>query len=199
MRILLLRHGQDDGNRRGGWSDMGLTEEGNAQAGAAAHVLKQASTMDIRYILSSDLPRAMETAQYLSSELGLPIHEDSRLREMNNGELAGMLNCEASRKYPGLFFNTLDMDQSYPGGESPRDFYSRIVEWFGDISKHPPISSGDLLVVTHGGVINILCHLMEGKPWSNKQPPFPAAACSIHVLNMETRTLEARNVVLWRK
>jgi 2,3-bisphosphoglycerate-dependent phosphoglycerate mutase len=37
-----------------------------------------------------------------------------------------------------------------------------------------------VLVVTHGGVINIIYHLLHQKEWSNRSPSFPAATASIH-------------------
>jgi probable phosphoglycerate mutase len=38
----------------------------------------------------------------------------------------------------------------------------------------------DVAVVTHGGVINIVYHLVKGLPWTNKAPSFPTAATGIH-------------------
>lgn len=80
----------------------------------------------ITHIISSDLPRTMSTAHFIASELGLPIQKEFRLREIDNGDLAGMLNDTALEKYPGLFFSSLKMDETYPNGESPLDFYMRI-------------------------------------------------------------------------
>ena len=105
--------------------------------------------------------RAIETAEYIATALDLPIHTDTRLRETNNGDLAGMLNSEALVKYPGLFWNSLAMDEAYPNGESPAAFYLRIKEWFDEIMRNPLTKNGDLLVVTHGGVINIIYYLVK--------------------------------------
>ncbi len=196
MRLLFLRHGQDDESCRGGWSTLGLVPEGAEQSRRAAEYLRS-SEYDIRGLFSSDLPRAMETAEYLSDALGLPIQKEAALREMNNGVLAGMANSEAQEKYPGLYFSTLGMEEAYPGGESPLAFFRRVQAWFAQLRENPPATEGDLLVVTHGGVINILCHLVWGIPWSNQRKSVPAGPCSLHVLDMDTMTFESENKTVW--
>lgn len=198
MQIIFLRHGQDDDTRRGGWSRYGLLDEGKSQAQQVAAYFKNNPHYDIRQILASDLPRTMETAAYVSDALHLPIQKEPRLREINNGDLAGMPNPEALVRYPGVFFNTLNMDEPFPNGESPAQFHTRIQNWFQDILQNSPISTGDLLVVTHGGVIKVCYYLAENRPWTNQLPSYPTAKCSIHVLNPETMTFEVQNTVVWR-
>ena len=56
----------------------------------------------------------------------MPVKFCEEWREFNNGILAGMLNTEALQKYLGLYFNTIQMDEQYPNGESPLEFYCRI-------------------------------------------------------------------------
>ena len=197
MRIVFVRHGKDDDAYRGGWSSLGLLDEGKRQSQAVADYFRTTSEYKIEYIVSSDLNRTIETAEYIATALDLPIHTDTRLRETNKGELAGMLNSEALVKFPGLFWNTLAMDEAYPNGESPAAFYLRIKEWFDDIIKSSLTNNGDLLVVTHGGVINIIYYLVKELEWTNKKPQFPIDKCSIHVLNVDSMTLEVVNKVVW--
>lgn len=197
MRIVFVRHGKDDDAYRGGWSSLGLLDEGKRQSQAVADYFRTTSEYKIEYIVSSDLNRTIETAEYIATALDLPIHTDTRLRETNNGDLAGMLNSEALVKFPGLFWNTLAMDEAYPNGESPATFYLRIKEWFDDIIKSSLTNNGDLLVVTHGGVINIIYYLVKELEWTNKKPQFPIDKCSIHVLNVDSMTLEVVNKVVW--
>lgn len=197
MRIIFVRHGKDDDAYRGGWSSLGLLDEGKRQSQAVADYFRTTSEYKIEYIVSSDLNRTIETAEYIATALDLPIHTDTRLRETNNGDLAGMLNSEALVKFPGLFWNTLAMDEAYPNGESPAAFYLRIKEWFDDIIKSSLTNNGDLLVVTHGGVINIIYYLVKELEWTNKKPRFPIDKCSIHVLNVDSMTFEVANKVVW--
>ena len=194
MKVFFIRHGKDDDRYRGGWSDLDLIPEGRQQTKLLADYLKE---NDHKYrigkIISSDLPRAMSTAQIIGDALNLPVQAEIQLREMNNGELAGMPNDEALRRYPGLFFGSLKMNEPYPNGESPNDFFMRIKKWFGEFTEQYKNTDENILVVTHGGVINIIYHLVNGIEWSNKSPAFKAANCSIHILNTDTMLFETEN------
>ena len=119
--IYLMRHGADPSDRYGGWSTYGLTEEGKEQVHIAKSKLRNKS---ITKIYASDLVRARETAEIVADELTLPIIFLPQFRESNNGLLAGMLKTEALEKYPRLFWNSLDWTESWPGGESPEQFFS---------------------------------------------------------------------------
>lgn len=194
MKLIFVRHGKDDERFRGGWSKRDLTAEGIAQAKQlAAHIRENAGEYGIVRILTSDLPRAVTTAKYVAEALGLEIRTEQRIREMNNGELAGMPNETALERYPGLFFGALGMDESYPGGESPRAFFLRIKEWFWGICAACSGGEGNILIVTHGGVINVIYHLVKGIEWSNQNRAFKAGNCSIHILNLEDMEFEVEN------
>lgn len=193
MKIIFVRHGKDDSNYRGGWSTMDLTEEGKIQAMRLAEFLySQKGTFDISKIVSSDLPRTVSTAKAISYKLKIPFHVDARLREMNNGELAGMKNEVASIKYPGLYFNTLKMDEKYPNGESPREFFDRIQKWFFDFIKMYEDFESNIIVVTHSGVINIIYYIINNMAWTNREKPFKVSNCSVHILNTKTMKFEEK-------
>lgn len=51
---------------------------------------------------------------------------DYNIKQIISSDLAGMLNETALEQYPGLFFSSLKMEEAYPNGESPKDFYLRI-------------------------------------------------------------------------
>lgn len=194
MKIIFVRHGKDDEKYRGGWSSLDLTLEGRKQAEhLAAFIQENNSVYDVKRIVSSDLQRAMATVDCIARKLGLPVVKEEKLREMNNGDLAGMLNEEALVKYPSLFFSSLEMDEPYPNGESPNDFYHRIKAWFADFISEYENFNGNVLVVTHGGVINIMYHIVRGLEWSNRRPSFRAANCSIHVLDIGRMEFEMEN------
>lgn len=108
-----------------------------------------------------------------------------------------MLKDEALVKYPRLFFRSLEINESYPSGESPNDFYVRIKTWFEDfIIKYRNIH-GNILVVTHGGVINIVYHIIRNIEWSNKCRSFKSANCSIHILNVDDMKFEIENKIVF--
>ena len=195
MKVFFIRHGKDDDKYRGGWSKSDLMPEGKQQAKLLADYLKVNNReYRIRKIISSDLPRAMSTARFISDELDLPVRQEIQLREMNNGDLAGMRNEEALVRYPGLFFGSLKMDEPYPNGESPDDFFMRIKKWFDEFAAKYKNTDENVLVVTHGGVINIIYYLVKGMEWSNKSRTFKTANCSMHILNMDTMKFEVENM-----
>lgn len=183
MTIYLVRHGQDEEGYRGGWSQRGLIDEGIKQAEKLANYLHENKhDFKISQIVCSDLQRAYQTAAIIADKVGLPLHSTEDWREMNNGLLAGMPNPIAEEKFPGLYFSSLRMDERYPGGESPQENFQRIKETFTKLYQNQ-ISAGDhegVLVVTHGGVINIIYHMIKDMAWSNKNPFFPAANTGLH-------------------
>lgn len=194
IKLIFVRHGKDDDRYRGGWSNLDLIPEGVEQSKQLAKHLKDNNhTYQIAHIVSSDLTRTLTTANIISCELGLPIQKETQIRETNNGDLAGLLNDTALKQYPGLFFSSLGMDEAYPNGESPNDFYLRVKKWFSDFTSNYRNVKGNILVVTHGGVINVVYHLVKGIEWSNKSRAFKVGNCSVHVLNIDTMKFEIEN------
>lgn len=169
MICYLARHGKDDDSVRGGWSQSPLTDEGVAQAAELADFV-QRNDLGVQYIYSSDLPRAMQTAEALAETLGLPIISMPAFRETNNGDLAGMKNELAAEKYPGLYWNTLEWEQQYPGGESPREFYERICRAWEAFQKEILSRNENVLLVTHGGVIHVILSIVKGEVYTNQTP-----------------------------
>ena len=131
MRIFFIRHGKDDGNYRGGWSDMPLIDEGKRTSKKISKIFRrEKNEYKIEKIISSDLLRTKQTTEIINEKLKIPVEYTEKLREMNNGEIAGMLNSDVEKLYPGLYYNTLKIDERYPGGESPIEFYNRITRGF---------------------------------------------------------------------
>lgn len=194
MNILFVRHGKDSDQHRGGWSQLDLLPEGKREAEALANYLVRYKE-DYRFtkIITSDLKRAETTATILAETLQLPLEKESALRETNNGDLAGMLNSEADQKFPHLYFRSLAMDEHYPNGESPREFYQRIKTWFQRFLQENNNSDETQIVVTHGGVINIIYHLVNQIEWTNKSNLFHVKHCSISLLNTKTLVFEVEN------
>lgn len=167
MICYIVRHGKDDDSVRGGWSNTPLTVEGKKQVEQLANDLAH-SKLDIGKVYSSDLVRAKQTAEILGSKLNLDIEYLTEFREVNNGFLAGMKNDLAKVKYPNLYWNTLEWDECYPNGESPHHFFERISNAWELFKKKVRGSNTNVMLVTHGGVINIIYHIEQGLPYSNK-------------------------------
>ncbi|MFD1176623.1 histidine phosphatase family protein [Paenibacillus puldeungensis] len=185
MKIYLVRHGMDEEGFRGGWSQRGLTDQGIIQSQKLAkHIKNNDQHYGIHTIISSDLPRAVQTTKEIEQILQVKTLYLEEWREMNNGHLAGMPNNEAEVKYPGVYFNTLQMNTSFAGGESPSIFYNRICESFDELCKkleHNEIGP-NVLLVTHGGVINVLYYYLEGREWTNKSEFYPIDNTSVHTV-----------------
>ena len=185
MRIFLVRHGKDDENYRGGWSLVPLTEEGINQVKKLAEFLNtQKDYYNIEKIISSDLERARQTTNIINEKLNVNVEFTERLREMNNGKIAGMLNKDVEKIYPGLYYNTLRMDERYPGGESPIEFHDRIIKDFKDIVKENK-NHNNIMIVTHSGVINIIYRYINNMEWSNKIKSIKVSNASIYSLILE--------------
>ncbi len=194
MNILFVRHGKDSDQHRGGWSQLDLLPEGKREAKTLADYLVQhKEDYHFTKMITSDLKRAETTATILAEVLQLPLEKESSLRETNNGDLAGMLNSEADQKFPRLYFRSLAMDEHYPNGESPREFYQRIKTWFQRFLQENDNSDETQIVVTHGGVINIIYHLVNQIEWTNKSNLFHVKHCSISLLNTKTLVFEVEN------
>ena len=194
MNLLFVRHGKDSDQHRGGWSQLDLLPEGKREAKTLADYLVQhKEDYHFTKIITSDLKRTETTATILAEALQLPLEKESALRETNNGDLAGMLNSEADQKFPHIYFRSLAMDEHYPNGESPREFYQRIKTWFQRFLQENDNSDETQIVVTHGGVINIIYHLVNQIEWTNKSNLFHVKHCSISLLNTETLVFEIEN------
>lgn len=167
IELHLVRHGQDELNKLGGWSDNHLTGEGKQQ------IIELLNKIDSDYDLfvSSDLVRAKETSEIINKKLNMEIIYNHLFREINNGKLKNLTKSEFETKYPGLYFSSLKMNESYPQGESPISFYKRVEEEFYKlIETH---KNKKILLVTHGGVITIILCLVQGYVYSNQLKIIP--------------------------
>ncbi|WP_339323508.1 histidine phosphatase family protein [Paenibacillus sp. FSL W8-0194] len=183
MAIYFVRHGADDEGYRGGWSQRGLNVEGYRQSEKLGCYLKDnQSTYQIHRIVSSDLQRALDTANEIARFLNLTVESNNQWRETNNGVIAGMPNEIVNERFPGLYFSSLRMDEKYLGGESPLEFYSRIQETFKGLCEEQSSKNHleNVIIVTHGGVINIVYHMLKGLEWTNKNKSFPDSNTGIH-------------------
>lgn len=195
MRIFFVRHGKDDGNYRGGWSDLPLVDEGKDQARKLSKFLEEKKEeLGIEKIISSDLKRAKQTTEIINKKLNVPVEYTDRLREMNNGKIAGMLNSEVEKLYPGLYYNTLEIDERYPEGESPIEFYNRITRDFEKIVEENK-DFNNIMIVTHSGVINIIYRYINNMEWSNKIKSIKISNASIYslIIDEKGRKFELEN------
>lgn len=150
-QIVLIRHGETDWNVEGriqGHLQIPLNRRGRAQAEALGTHL-QGARFDAVY--SSDLLRALQTAQAIVRHGGHQIRENERLREWDLGVLAGLRRTQAEHDQPKAAKIRRDylVDEPIPGGESIRQRFERVTGAVSDIAAHH--RGGRVLVVSHGG------------------------------------------------
>ena len=184
MICYITRHGKDDETIRGGWSNHSLVPEGVAQVHALGGEMN-VKNIKISCIHSSDIQRARETALILQQYLQCPITFDSRFRETNNGHLAGMKHKEAEKQYPGIYWNTLNYTQSYPGGESPAQFFARIQAAWTDFKNSLKDKEEDILLVTHGGVLEAILCIENGLTFTNKKKQFQTPCATLFSIEVK--------------
>lgn len=168
-RICFVRHGETSWNvekRIQGNIDVGLNEEGLAQAEAAAQWL---SPLAIEALYSSDLQRARQTAERLAGALKLVPILRPEFRERRYGLFEGLTYEQSRTRYPDVYalFEERVPEFVIPyGGESLQQLHQRVSAGLRRlVDEHP---GQTVAVVTHGGVLDIINRLVRGT--SLRQP-----------------------------
>jgi len=155
LHLLLLRHGQTDSNAAGivqGHLPVPLNELGHRQAALLASRLTGASPR-IGRLISSDLPRAAQTAQPIARALGLPIAFARAWRERLLGEFQGKPVGERRT------WSLATGEETPPGAESVAAFESRVRAALDAIA--PPPDGRAVAVVTHGGPVRLVLRMLS--------------------------------------
>jgi probable phosphoglycerate mutase len=155
-RILAIRHGETAWNvdtRVQGQLDVPLNDTGRWQAHRLALAIAE-EALDAIY--SSDLLRALETAQAVASGSGREIVTDVGLRERGFGVFEGFTFDEIAQRWPEQSerWRRRDPDFGPEGGESLRDFYARSVAAAERLAAAHPGQT--IALVAHGGVMDCL-------------------------------------------
>jgi len=164
LKLFLTRHGQTDWNiarRYQGHSNTELNQVGIRQAEQLA---KRLLAETIHAIYSSDLSRAMTTAEIIANAQGqAPVfRSDMRWRELSFGNWEGMTYREMSAHSPELFDAWMkdSLTISTPNGETHRQLAERVQAAFDEIkAKH---KEETVLVVGHSGSMQTLLALLLG-------------------------------------
>lgn len=135
-----------------------MSDLGRAQARAAAQSLGSVDA-----VFASDLQRATETAVIIVAQLGVgPVILDRDLRERDAGEWSGLTRDDIHERYPGYlpddrhtaFAPERGKPKRPPGWEADDTLRARVLNALQRI--HEAVPDGDVLAVTHGGVIYVL-------------------------------------------
>ncbi len=163
---FFIRHAETEmAGRFCGHADPVLSARGRAQL---APLAQQLSAQKFKRIYSSDLQRAIATAQAITEG---PIELRPALREISFGRWEGLTWEEIEAMDPE--YATKWMDEyprlPAPSGETFDVFEKRVLEEISHLLQHP----GPIAVVAHAGVLRVvlrhLCGCTESEAWKQTQ------------------------------
>ena len=182
QKIYLIRHAKPDLPHNGklyyGSTDYPLSEEGILMAKELSEALKG---VEVGAVFSSDLKRAIDTAELSLSGRLCDIKQVRGLREIHLGQWEGKSFDEVRSTWNELYEKRGTSFDSVgpPGGESFKDLQKRTVPAFEEILKNNPC--GDILVFAHGAAIwTLMCNYFGFK--LNDIFFYPMDFCGIHLI-----------------
>ncbi|WP_040161274.1 histidine phosphatase family protein [Nigerium massiliense] len=149
-RLVLVRHGQTEWNLTGrfqGQADIELNETGRGQARAMAPFV---AALEPAALYSSDLKRALVTAETIADATGLDVRPDAQLQEINVGTWAGRYSKDVRAELP-WFEEKLRTGQDFrrsDTGETGAELGDRVGAALADIAGRHPEQT--VVIVGHG-------------------------------------------------
>ena len=162
--LWFVRHGESTWNASGFVQGQAngpvLTRKGCAEA---ANIAGRLAGATITAIYTSDLQRARETAEIVGRALRIAPQSDVALRERNFGQAQGRPLSTLASATSGIDIDrVVDADARPVDGESLTELYERVAAFIDESERRAP--EGDVLVVTHGGVIRVAQAYCNGIP-----------------------------------
>lgn len=159
IHIALVRHGQSTANRAGHvlgrQLSPDLTALGRAQARAAAGRLRD---FNADSLWSSDMVRALRTAQFIALATGRPVSSTVLLREQDHGAMDGMdaVELAAEPTPPGRDITEI----RWGGGESIADVYARVRHFMMVLAAR---RLRRVIVVGHSDMLCVASSMLAGR------------------------------------
>lgn len=146
-------------NRCYGWRDIPLAEEGRA---AVTETAKQWADVPLDVVLASDFSRTVESAAPFADSRGLNVEVFPALREINFGDIEGLVFAEVERQFPEIAAHWISNPETvrFPGGECFDDVCERVNGWLD--AWLPENEGKTALAVVHSGTIRALLRRMTG-------------------------------------
>ncbi|MEQ1875336.1 MAG: histidine phosphatase family protein [Bdellovibrionia bacterium] len=165
--VYLIRHGETDWNRETrfqGQTDTRLNSTGEEQAKLLAPIMAH---LKPELFLTSDLDRAIRTAEFANSLLNLPIEKHVHLREAHLGAMEGRIRDEVIAALGpdgwARWGAADDLDFGLPGGETKRQVLERSLACLKEFVHQRPVLK-KFAVITHGGVVKRLIFNARSAP-----------------------------------
>lgn len=177
-RFIVARHGEAEYEtsemKNAGGS---LTVLGRRQALELGERLRPER---VAAVVSSELSRAVQTAELAAGVLGLPVRVRERLHEFPPGDLLGRPYEDGSFDPMTRSWLAGDLSVGVPGGETGRETADRVLGVLEEVADQ--FRGETVLVVSHGGVILAL--------WGAIAPGSPDAPGTEQVANASTYVFE---------
>ena len=154
--FYIVRHGQTN------WNILGKTQ-GHGNSDLTAKGIEQATELaegivnyPIDYIYSSDLGRAVQTAQILGDKLNIKVEETEALREMGFGEWEGLLIDEIKTNYANVYTTWRNEPHlaQIPGGETLHLIKDRVDSFIQSLNEK--YDNKHILLVTHSVTVRVM-------------------------------------------
>jgi 2,3-bisphosphoglycerate-dependent phosphoglycerate mutase len=155
VAVVFETHATSEDNEAGlatGWSGGRLSEAGREQA-TQLGIRRRQDGIDV--VFTSDLNRAVETAEIAFANTDLPVLLDWRLRECNYGLMNGMPSSQLDAERRGR------LDEPFPGGESWRGAVQRVARFLDELAEER--DGQRVLVVGHVATRWALDHQLSGR------------------------------------
>jgi broad specificity phosphatase PhoE len=162
MRLLLIRHGETPWNvtlQYQGHAALPLNRHGSTQAAATAARLR---TLLPHALYSSDLLRAVQTAEPIAAACGLPIQRDHDLREIDVGQWQGLTPTELQQRFPQHMaeYARDPAGTVRLGGESYAQLQVRALRFLARLEQQQP-PEATVVIVSHGGTLRtMICDVL---------------------------------------
>jgi len=156
-RLTFVRHGESNVTVQrmigGMMTCTGLSELGLEQANRLRDRYDAGHEPAVDALWSSDMPRALETAQAVNQALDLPLNVSPEFQEFRPGEADGMLFDEYIEQHGPVDQMAHPYRELAPGGESRASFFLRV-----GVALEQLIADNvgqSVMVVCHGGVVDV--------------------------------------------
>lgn len=190
MRVILVRHGESEGNQRGiiqGRIESPLTERGYRQSLALAAALAE---FPVVQIYTSPASRAQSTASLLAEKLSCLLTVNEQLQERHFGSLQGLSFTDALREFPehyDMLFSG-DPQAMAPHGESTENVSNRLFSCLNDLRKSH--QNDTVVVVSHGHALEIVIWQLTGGLMSDDLRKYGHQNCSYSIMNVGVECIE---------
>lgn len=158
LKLYIVRHGKTLFNEKHliqGCCDSPLTSEGIQQAKKLHYELEN---IPFHACYVSPMHRAIETATTIIQDRDIPLFINNNLKEFNFGSIEGDSEEKLKSICPVMQGKKVDGFD----GENMQDFTKRILKGLDEI--HKKNKDGNILIVTHSGVITALLNTISNLP-----------------------------------